>query len=366
VTAGSDKPPRILITNGSRTWGGTEHHALRLAVGLQRRGCAVRFLWGHEVVGERVRTAGIPGAHLRLRVDADLPGLWRLVRELSGHRADALLATRWREFLLGGLAVRLSRTPRMVCSLGLLVTPRPDIKRKLIFRLADRVVVNAEEIRRELLRCTWIDPDKISVVHNGVDLDHYLDLTGGAACRAELGIPDAAPLVLNVGALTPQKDHVTLVRAAARLASTVPDAHVAVVGEGFLRDEIETAIAGSGIGDRFHLAGFRKDIRPALAAADLFALSSYNEGMPWVLLEAMASGLPLVATDISGTRACVDDGLNGLIVPARDPEALSTACARLLTDRPGLDAMAQASRRLAAERFDQTRMIDEILQLLSG
>jgi len=139
-----------------------------------------------------------------------------------------------------------------------------------------------------------------------------------------------------------------------------------VVGEGFLRDEIETAIAGSGIGDRFHLAGFRKDIRPALAAADLFALSSYNEGMPWVLLEAMASGLPLVATDISGTRACVDDGLNGLIVPARDPEALSTACARLLTDRPGLDAMAQASRRLAAERFDQTRMIDEILQLLSG
>jgi len=363
VTGVPDRLPRVLITNGSPMWGGTEHSALRQAVGLRDRGCDVRFLWGHEVVGERVRAAGVPGERLRLRADGDLPGLWRLSRALRRHRADVLLATRWREFLLGGLAARLARTSRTVCSLSLRVTPKADPKRRLIFGLADRVIVNAEEIREALLRRSWIDPQKVAVVHNGVDLDRFTDLAGGATFRDELGVPADAPLVLNVGALTPQKDHATLVAAAAQLDA---DVHVAVVGEGFLREDIAARVAQAGLGDRFHLPGFRADRRPAQAAADLFVLSSYNEGMPWVLIEALAAGLPVVATDISGTRACVVDGVNGRIVPSRDPEALAAACADLLADRPRREAMAAASRRLAADRFDETRMIDEILHILAG
>jgi len=366
VTTPAAALPRILIINGSRMWGGTEHCALRVAVGLQRRGCAVRFLWGHEVVGDRVRAAGVPHAHLRLRGDGDLYGLWRIVRELRAHRADALLATRWREYLLGGLAARLAGTPRTVIRLGLKVKPKADLKRKLIFGLADHVIVNAEEIRRTLLERPWIDPGKVSVVHNGVDLDRYRSLVGGAEFRAELGVPAAAPLLVNVGALTPQKDHATLVRAAARLVAVVPDVHVALIGQGFLQDEIVAQIESSNLGGRVHLAGFRKDVRPALAAADLFVLSSYNEGMPWALIEAVAAGLPAVATDISGTRVCVEDDVNGLIVPSRDPDALADACTRLLTDDTRRAAMGEASRRLAAERFDENRMIDQTLTLLRG
>ncbi len=362
----TDAPPRILITNDSRMWGGTEHYAVRIAAGLQRRGCNVRFLWGDEVVGERVREAGVPGARLHLRADGDLPGLWRLVRELRDHRADALLATRWREFLLGGLATRLARTPRMAMSLGLRVVPKNDLKRRTIFGLAHRVIVNADEIREGLLSRPWIDPDKVSVIHNGVDLSRYRDLTGGDEFRNRLGIPTAAPLLLNIGALTPQKDHATLVRAAVHLAARSPEAHVVIVGEGFLRDEIEALIAETQTGDRIHLTGFLGDVRPALAAADLFVLSSYNEGMPWVLIEALAAGLPLVATDISGTRACVDDGVNGLVVDERDPVALADACADLLTDDLRRAAMGEASVRLASDRFDESRMIDQTLTLLHG
>jgi len=358
--------PRILFTNGSRTWGGTEHSALRQAVGLRDRGCEVRVLWGHEVVGERVREAGLPGARLRLRADADVAGLWRLVRELRAHRADVLIATRWREYLLGGLACRLAGRPRMVCHLSLRVSPRADLKRRLIFRLADLVIVNAEEIRDELAGCGWIAPEKIAVVHNGIDPARYEDLAGGPEFRRELGIPAEAPLLLNVGSLTPQKDHATLVRAAARLADTAPESRVVIVGEGFLRDEIEGEIASAGVGGRVHLAGFRRDIRPALAAADVFVMSSDNEGMPWVLLDALAAGLPVVATDVSGTRACVEEGVNGQVVPPRDPAALAAACAGLLADGPRRADMGRASRRLAAERFDERRMIDGILQLLTG
>ena len=358
-----DRPPRVLITNDSRMWGGTEHYAVRLAAGLRRRGCAVRFLWGDEVVGERVRAEGIPGDRLHLRADADLPGLMHLAGALRSHRADALLSTRWREFLLGGIATRLARTPRMVVSLGLRVTPKDDLKRRLIFGLAHRVIVNAEEIRAGLLERPWIDPDKVSVVHNGVDAARFGDLSGGEAFRAELGVPADAPLLVNVGAFTPQKDHATLVAAAAALPS---DMHVALVGEGFLRPEIEAAVAAAGLGERVHLAGFRSDIRPALDAADLFVLSSYNEGMPWVLIEALAAGLPVVATDISGTRACVEDGVNGRVVPARDSAALAAACAELLDDPERRAGMGAASRRRALERFDESRMIDRTLELLIG
>jgi len=366
VIASSGTPPRILITNDSRMWGGTEHYAVRIAAGLHRRGCDVRFLWGDKVVGERVQAEGIPGTRLRLRADGDLHGLWRLARELRAHSADALLATRWREFLLGGIATRLAGTPVMAMSLGLRVVPKNDLKRRLIFGLAHRVIVNADEIRDGLLSRSWIDPGKVTVVYNGVDPYRYRDLTGGAAFRAELGVPESAPLLLNIGALTPQKDHATLVRAAARLADQVPAVHVVMVGEGFLRQDIEALIAETGTGERVHLAGFRDDVRPALAAADAFVLSSYNEGMPWVMIEALAAGLPLVATDISGTHACVDDGVNGLIVPERDPEALAAACVRLLADDVRHAAMGEASRRLAAERFDENRMIDQTLALLRG
>lgn len=357
-------PLRVTIVNQSRMWGGTEHYAVRLAEGLRDRGCAVRVLWAHDVVGERVRAAGLDGARLRLRGDFDLAGLWRLTADLRRHRTDVLLTTKWREYLPGGLAARLAGVRRHVISLGLRVVPRDDLKRRLIFRLADRVLVNAAEIRDALLTAPWIRADRVHVVHNGVDLPRFAAPADGAGFRRELGIPADAPLLLNIGALTPQKDHANLLRAAARLRATHPDVFVAVVGEGFLRPELEALAHEVGLGDRVRLAGFRADVRSALAAADLFVLSSDNEGMPWVLMEALAAGLPIVATDVSGTRACVEQDVTGRIVSPTDPAALAAACAALLDDPAARVRMSAAARALAVARFDAERMVDQTLQLL--
>jgi glycosyltransferase involved in cell wall biosynthesis len=356
--ADPQRPLRLVVTNTSRSWGGNEHWALQVAAGLAARGHAVLFLWGEPVVGERVRAAGLPGGRLRLRADADLVGLARLARHCTEQRADALILTRWREYLLGGLAARLARTPLTVLRLGLRVVPRDDLKRRLIFHLADRIIVNAEEVRAALLQRSWIAPFKIQVIPNGLDLQRYRPGGDRQPFRQELGIPPDAPLVVTLGSLTPQKDHDLLVCAAARVQQVAPQVHFAVLGEGFLRSRLEDRVRGLGLVDRFHLVGFREDVRPALAAADLFVLSSQNEGMARVLLEALASGLPVVATDVSGTRAAVEDGRNGLVVPPRDPARLATALLQLLVDPAVRRHWGRVSRRIAEERFDARRMLD--------
>ena len=141
---------------------------------------------------------------------------------------------------------------------------------------------------------------------------------------------------------------------------------VLILGEGFLRPGLEDLRRTLGLEDTVLLPGFRVDVRAAMAAADLFVLASDNEGMARVLVEAAASGLPAVATDVSGTRACVEDGRTGRVVPPADPAALAEACASLLGDPGDLSAMGRRARQLAEQRFDQTRMLDQTAAVLFG
>jgi len=365
---------RLLVVNTSRSWGGNEHWAVQVAAGLAARGVDVRCVWSEEVVGERMREAGLPGVRLHLRADGDLPGLVGLRAQLVAHRPHALLLTRWREYLHGGLAARLGPQPRprVVLRLGLRVTPRADLKRRLIFRLADRIVVNAPEIRDALAARPFVDPARIAVIPNGLDLAAWRPrwepepAAAGAALRAELGIAPTAPLLLAVGALTPQKDHRSLLAAVARLQPRHPQLTVLLLGEGFLRPELEARRAALGLDRTVLMPGFRRDVAAAMAAADLFVLSSDNEGQARVLAEAAASGLPAVATDVSGTRSLVQDGATGRIVPPADPAALAAALDELLADPAARTAMGRAARDLAEGGLDAGRMLDAVSRVLFG
>jgi len=291
--------PRVVIVNTSRSWGGNEHWAVAVGRGLAARGWRVRFVWSHPAVGERVRAAGLAGARVRLRGDLDLRGLLALRAELRRAGADAVLLTKWREYLLGGLAARLVRPrPRVVHGLGLRV------------------------------------------------------------------VPPEAPLVVNVGNLTPQKAHRPLVAACALLRAQRPDLRVAILGEGPLRADLERDLRERGLAGVVTLAGFAADPGDALAAADLFVLSSDNEGMAFVLMEAAASGLPAVTTDVSGARFCVRDGETGRVVPPRDPAALAAAMGEMLADRSALALMGRRARALAECRLDEARMVAETAAVL--
>lgn len=365
---------RLVVVNTSRSWGGNEYWAVQVAAGLAAQGASVRLLCSSEAVAGPARAAGLEPGWIRLRGDGDLPGFWRLRREIARHRAETVLVTRWREDLLGGLAARCVGwpRPRVVMRLGLRLVPRRDLKRWLIFQLVDRVIVNAPEIRDALLQRPWIRPDRVAVVLNGLDLEAWRPrwepaaAAAGAALRRRLGVDAAAPLLLNVGSLTPQKDQAGLLQAMAGLRRQVPQARLLILGEGFLRPQLEQQRRQLGLDEAVLMPGFEADIASAMAASDLLVLSSYNEGMARVLIEAAASGLPAVATDVSGTRLAVREEISGRVVPPRNPQILAAVIAELLADDARRQAMGQAARRLAEQRFGAARMLAEVGAVIRG
>jgi glycosyltransferase involved in cell wall biosynthesis len=204
------------------------------------------------------------------------------------------------------------------------------------------------------------------VVINGLDLTIWRPLwepasrAAGAALRRSFGIPAGAPLLLSVGSLTPVKGHSFLLPAMDHLRGRYPNMRLLILGEGFLRAELETQRHHLGLDDIVLMPGFSSHVVQAMAAADLLVLPSTNEGMAWVLLEAAASGLPAVATDVSGARHAVDHGRSGLIVPPCDPGGMARAVQMLMADPERRRAMGLRARMLAEERFAVDRMLDQL------
>jgi glycosyltransferase involved in cell wall biosynthesis len=155
----------------------------------------------------------------------------------------------------------------------------------------------------------------------------------------------------------PVKDQATLIDAVARVARSNPDVRLLLAGDGPLRYSLEARAAVQGVGDRVTLLGHRSDVETVLNALDVFALSSTSEGLSNTILEAMASGLPVVATRVGGADELVDDGVSGLLVPPSDPIALAAALGELTGNRDKRLGMGAAARRRAESEFALSRMI---------
>lgn len=199
-------------------------------------------------------------------------------------------------------------------------------------------------------------------VPNGIRLERFraADAAARQALVAELGWPAGSRIIGTVGRLQPVKDHALLLRAFAKVRAQVPEAVLAIVGDGPLREALETQAAQAGLAEAVKFLGDRHDVPRLLAGVEVFALSSASEGYSIALLEACAAGLPIVATDVGGNREIVRDGVNGRLVPPADAAALATALIALLREderaagmgRAGRAwAQAEASFRTMAERY---------------
>jgi len=231
--------------------------------------------------------------------------------------------------------------------------PRHNFLRRLNAPLVRGFTAVSSDLAGWLTTTVGVPARKVRVLMNGVDTERFAP---GPADRSDLlpPLPAAAVVVGTVGRLDPVKGHVHLVEAVARLD---PSVHLGIVGAGPERPHIEAAVAVAGIGDRVHLLGERTDIPELLRAFDLFCLSSLAEGISNTLLEAMATGLPVVATRVGGNRELVADGETGLLVPAADSEALATALGRLAGDSALCHRMGAAARHRAVERFSLDAMV---------
>ena len=228
---------------------------------------------------------------------------------------------------------------------------------------AHSVIAISEAVRDIMLRA-GVPEEKVAVVNSTIDLDDTPWKPGEfpayrsaarAELAAELAIPKDAFWAGSLIALVPHKDPENMVRAAAAVLKEAPDTYFLIAGEGPLEQKTAHLARMLKIQDRFKLIGYRKDPYKILAALDLFLLSSCEEGMGSVLVEAMNAGLPLLATTAGGITDVVEDGANGLTVPPRDHEALAQAALRLIRD-PELRARLAAEAHRRREDFSSPRM----------
>ena len=199
-----------------------------------------------------------------------------------------------------------------------------------------------------------LSPNKLIVIPNGVDAARFT--SAQPADLTQFGISAGSRTVLTVGRLDPQKGLGDLVEAAALVASRIPQAQFLIVGEGPERSRIERDISARGLGDRVHLAGWRADIPEIMAAGSVLVLSSHWEGLPNVVLEGMAAGLPVVATRVEGVNELVIEGQTGLLVRAQSPDQLALAIEQILTDPEQTRLFGEAGRRRVQAEFSWTAM----------
>lgn len=306
-------------------------------------------LGGAGIVREEIEALGWGVTALGARPALDPWLVVRLARTFRRLGADVVHTHNTRPLLYGGPAARIAGVRRVVYTrhgqrFG--ATRRETAAFRLAVRTTDRVVCVSHD-SAALARAEGVSPRRLRVVWNGIDLGRFRPAA-----------PAGGP-VLAVGRLSPEKDFATLIRAGALAARQDPTFRLEVAGDGACGPDLRALAAELGTGDAVRLLGQVRDVPALMARGSAFVLSSLTEGVSLTILEAMATGLPVVATRVGGNPEVVADGATGLLVPPADPPALAAALLALWRDPARRRAMGAAGRARAEECFDVRLMVEK-------
>ena len=332
--------------------GGLERMVIDLA-GVQRAAghrCRVICLFQPGALAGELETQGIQVQACRKRGGFDLGALRRLrgwLRATPGavvhtHNANAHYHT-----AAAAIGLPIARLINTRHGMG---AAQPRSRGEWLYRRAmrrtDTVAAVCEAARARFAQQGVSPRGRLLSVPNGIRTDRFPPASEErrAALRSDLGLASGMRIIGTVGRLNPVKDQATLLRAFARVHGEFADTALVLVGDGALRGSLQSQAAALGIADAVRFLGDRSDVRELLQGFDLFALSSLSEGYSMALLEACASGLPIVATDVGGNREIVVDGSNGRLVPPARDDALAEAFAALLREPAGAIVMGRAGR----------------------
>jgi glycosyltransferase involved in cell wall biosynthesis len=352
--------------------GGPVDHAADVAATLAAHGHDSHLVGPPGDYADRLAGTGVQWHPAEVEEKYDVGAGWRMTRLLGELRPDVLHAQDRRAGLLGRLWSRRTGTscvytlhgvPDSLAELvpgNVAVAPRRwrdglsylTVERELARLSGSMVVVPCTALATYARRHVGISAHRVAVVPNGVPLPPAPTDRGPAG-------PSPEALAVWVGVMQPVKRLETLVRATAE----VPGLRLRLVGDGPMRAATEAAVAAAGTGDRTEFTGYLSDPLGALQDADVFVLPSAAEACPIALLQAMAAGLPVVASRVGGVPDIVRDGADGLLVDPRDPTALAAALRRLAGD-PALRARIGASaRRRVADRYTLERCVHDLLDV---
>lgn len=350
----------ILHTESSPGWGGQEVRNLTEARWLQDLGWRVLVACtpGSAILA-RARRAGVTAVPVSMRGAWDLASVLRLVGLIRREHVDLVNTHSSVDAWLAGMAARLARVP--------IVRTRHvsiPIRRRLnpvYTLLADRVVTSGEAIRR-LVLAAGASPDKVVAIPAGVDLTEFPRPDAGDRIRREFGLK--RPVIGSIAMFRGSKGHDLLLEAFRDLRGQFPDARLLLVGDGIRRAWVESLARERGLNGWVTFTGFREDVPDLLGAMDCFVLASTRtEGVPQSLLQALAAGVPVVASAIGGIPEVIEDGATGLLVPPGDPKALAAAIGAVLKDSESARRRAEAGRALVSARFSRERMMERLTTL---
>ena len=373
--------PRVLSVSSSKANGGADRHAFDLALGLRARGATPFFACRRgQFIESLCRDAGVPADEFHLANSGDCGAVARLARVIVAREADLVHAHARRDFVPVALAVALAgrtmrRRPRLLFHMHL-VRPLGEPGRlagRFFQRYADGVIAVSDVVADYLNRMHGLRPGFVRRIFNGINLDAYAapGTTQAQAWRAERrrqwGVSETTPVIGVVGRLY-RKGQIELMRVAPELFRRHTDARIVLIGpEELPGDKIRFGelAAHLGIGERVIVAGMEQNIPAAMAGLDLLVHLPTDEAFGLVLVEAMASGVPIVATAIGGCREVVTDGETGLLVPPHESDALLAALGALLDpiSGPALRLRLGEAGRASTPRFSKKRQLDDLQAL---
>lgn len=332
--------------------GGLERVVIDLAKAQAAAGhdCQVVCLFEPGALAGELAASNVPVVACGKRPGADLRAIRRMRRALSAQRTEVLHSHNGIGHYYAMVAALGLGIDRVVNTRHGMGDVNPSSRREWLFRqsmrLTDVAVAVSEAAGERLAGTGVVARKKLRVVPNGIHAGPFRPRDDDARRQLvlSLGLPPETRVVGFVGRLNWAKDLETMVAAFARVRARHDDVALVLAGEGGERGAVEAAVAREGLRDRVFLLGDRGDVPGLLPAFSLFAMSSISEGYSIALLEACASGLPIVATRVGGNAEIVADGVNGLVVPARDPAALAAALDALLSDAARAEAMGRAGR----------------------
>ncbi|HSH50435.1 MAG TPA: glycosyltransferase family 4 protein [Bacteroidales bacterium] len=347
--------------------GGGEVWMLRTLSELQKNGHDVSLLCRDDAEIKKIaQENGINVIVLNFGGELNPFTIFKLVRLFIKKNVDIILTNMEKETRLCGIAAKISSRGKLINRRGIDLPIKNNFRNKITYnKLTEKIITNSLATKNSLLKnIDWLNENKIDVVYNGINTSDYSE-SNTKNLREELKINQESKIIGFVGRLSPQKGIEYLVEAYTKIAEVYKDTCLLIVGEGELKEYCVAEFRKLNLSDKVIFTGFRKDIPNIMRTIDILVLPSLWEGFGIVLVEAMAAQKPCVASRISSIPEIVINGKTGILVDAKNSDALASALSTLLSDEVKRKEMGKNGQKLVDEKFSISKMIQSYERIFS-
>ena len=376
---------KVLPLRSSSGLYGPERQMLQLAKHMRREGFQLEMLVLYRRKGamplihpliEKARNHGLKAEQLEGKAKLSPKAIFYIAQRLKRERFSLIHTHGYKANILGAIAAKLAGV-RSVATVHLHTETSHRLR---LYRIIDllalrffpKVIAVSESLRQYLIAAS-LPPKKVVTVHNAVDLGIFtsdVSSHNDKALKNRLGISSDQHIVSIIGRLASQKGHYYFLESAKRVAEVLPETRFLVVGDGPLREELEGLSLSLGIAQAVRFLGYRQDIATLMGMSDVIVMPSLREGLPYVLLEALALARPVVGTQMGGIPEVIKHGETGFLVPPKDSEGLAEAIIRVLRNPEEAARLGARGRELVSREFNVETMVQKVAavyaEILSG